>query len=234
MQRERLLQRACGLLALADEMLVEELLVGVVLVELVGREHDREDGYACIELHAHQALDDGLSDELVAVDAAVDDEAEADDRVNVAALGQAARDERDLVRTGDVVAVDVVRAVKRVREAVDRSINELAVPRRRDGGDAKGSWGGVLIHGASERLLQGSGLMQSSARTAFAACVVSLSFIRTMTVGSGISPDLLTPPADGRRALAGSCDWEVTITAGGELHPALRTWTRYVASCREV
>jgi len=40
-----------------------------------------------------------------------------------------------------------------------------------------------------------------------------------MTVGSGISPDLLTPAMCG--ALAGSA--HVRHTAGGEFHPALRT-----------
>ncbi len=47
------------------------------------------------------------------------------------------------------------------------------------------------------------------------------SFIRTVTVGSGIAPDLLTPPPKRKRALAGS--GLAPDTAGGEFHPALRT-----------
>jgi len=41
------------------------------------------------------------------------------------------------------------------------------------------------------------------------------------TVGSGITPDLLTPPSLslGRRSRARA----ETLTAGGEFHPALRT-----------
>src|SRR4051812_46256819 len=52
-----------------------------------------------------------------------------------------------------------------------------------------------------------------------------LSSIRTMTVGSGIAPDLLTLPLWTRKALAGSsfCISADPDTAGGELHPALRT-----------
>ena len=47
------------------------------------------------------------------------------------------------------------------------------------------------------------------------------SFIRTLTVGFGIAPNLLTLPQGERKALAGlGC---VTLTAGGEFHPALRT-----------
>jgi hypothetical protein len=46
-----------------------------------------------------------------------------------------------------------------------------------------------------------------------------------MTVGSGIAPDLLTLPLWTRKALAGSifCISADPDTAGGELHPALRT-----------
>src|ERR1700730_6994914 len=49
------------------------------------------------------------------------------------------------------------------------------------------------------------------------------SFIRTLTVGFGIAPNLLTlfPKQTGRRR---SRAWVLsTLTAGGEFHPALRT-----------
>jgi SAM-dependent methyltransferase len=49
------------------------------------------------------------------------------------------------------------------------------------------------------------------------------SFIRTMTVGPGIAPDLLTLLACGQKALAGSRKLAFVHTAGGEFHPALRT-----------
>lgn len=56
---------------------------------------------------------------------------------------------------------------------------------------------------------------------------LALSFIRTMTVGPGIAPGLLTP--NQRRAmvwalaaLVQSC-FHTAITAGGEFRPALRT-----------
>lgn len=54
-----------------------------------------------------------------------------------------------------------------------------------------------------------------------------VSFIRTMTVGFGITPNLLTPQRQRPlRALAGLCSPWTAITAGGELHPALRTHAR--------
>src|ERR1700687_4657695 len=46
------------------------------------------------------------------------------------------------------------------------------------------------------------------------------SFIRTLTVGFGITPNLLTLPR-GRKPLAGL--GLSTLTAGGDFHPALRT-----------
>jgi hypothetical protein len=60
---------------------------------------------------------------------------------------------------------------------------------------------------------------------------IPLSIIRTVTVGSGIAPDLLTLPPERRQALAG---WALrAITAGGELHPALRT-SRPIEAARDV
>jgi hypothetical protein len=58
----------------------------------------------------------------------------------------------------------------------------------------------------------------------------TFSFIRTMTVGSGISPDLLDLAClvKGAQALAGSwiTDRLGPHTAGGELRPALRMFAR--------
>src|ERR1700690_3688770 len=47
------------------------------------------------------------------------------------------------------------------------------------------------------------------------------SFIRTLTVGFGITPNLLTLPQGLKKALAGL--GYLAFTAGGDFHPALRT-----------
>jgi hypothetical protein len=48
------------------------------------------------------------------------------------------------------------------------------------------------------------------------------SFIRTVTVGFGVAPNLLTlPPRQEKKALAGL--GVAALTAGGDFHPALRT-----------
>jgi len=52
------------------------------------------------------------------------------------------------------------------------------------------------------------------------------SFIRTVTVGSGIGPDLLTLrrcAAGGARGLVGTAAGAGRPTAGGEFRPALKT-----------
>ena len=49
------------------------------------------------------------------------------------------------------------------------------------------------------------------------------SFIRTLTVGLGITPNLLTLLSGEKKALAGLGYF--TFTAGGDFHPALRTLT---------
>lgn len=54
------------------------------------------------------------------------------------------------------------------------------------------------------------------------------SFIRTITVGFGIAPNLLTRDQEKTvAALAGSSAFACPLTAGGEFHPALKTGARY-------
>src|SRR6202012_4283347 len=50
------------------------------------------------------------------------------------------------------------------------------------------------------------------------------SFIRTLTVGFGVAPNLLTLlPKRGRRRSRAWASLKETLTAGGDFHPALRT-----------
>ena len=80
--------------------------MGLVLVEVVGGEDGGDDRDAGIELHPHQAVDHRFGDELVAVDAAVDDQAGRDDRVVGAAFGEPLGVQRDLEGPGHLEAVD--------------------------------------------------------------------------------------------------------------------------------
>ena len=83
MQRPGLVQGiGAGLrrfLALVHEMFEEELLMFFPSMEVMRREHDREHRHFGFQLHLHQAADDRLGDELVAVDATIHHQAGGDD-----------------------------------------------------------------------------------------------------------------------------------------------------------
>ena len=65
--------------ALYDEMVVEELSVLVMLMVILRRQDGRYDWHLGVELNAHQPLDHGVGDELMPVDAPIDDEPGSDD-----------------------------------------------------------------------------------------------------------------------------------------------------------
>ena len=65
-------------------------------------------------------------------------------------------------------------------------------------------------------------MQQPAPKGAESAMSVLSSFIRTMTVGSGISPDLLTPSRCNTGSGARGLPESHRDTAGGEFHPALR------------
>src|ERR1700759_94715 len=73
---------------------------------------------------------------------------------------------------------------------------------------------------------QNQGTRNETARAFQAKAPASrpFSFIRTLTVGFGVAPNLLTllPKRGGRRSRAWASLKE-TLTAGGDFHPALRT-----------
>ena len=81
----------CGLGALFDELVIEELLVLVLLMKVVRRQDGRYDRHFGVQLNAHQPADDGVSDELVPVNAAIDDEPGGYDGGIAPALGEQQR-----------------------------------------------------------------------------------------------------------------------------------------------
>ena len=141
-------------------------------------------------------------------------------------------------RTGYVPGPDTLRA-ETAFAGTNFANPAFANPAFADGGDggfyALIAGGGelMLAHGALQRVgCAASGRQTGAPRHNAAArelCMLRLSrrvnapavhfsFIRTVTVGSGFPPDLLTPPRGGRsRALPESGN-----TAGGDFHPALR------------
>src|SRR5262245_15467347 len=213
---------------LDEEVLAKEALVLLVLMEALGGEHRRDDRHLGFDLHPHEAVDHGVGHELVAVDAAVDYEAGRDDRVVAARSGQQLRLQRYLKGAGYLDEVDRRRApaetAKLGHEGEPALIDDVLVPAGLHERDAARPCGGLpvacgrreevclvcLIHGCPRTLAPESGrhgLACADGRAQPPARrVVPFSFIRTVTVGLGFTPSLLTPPRGFRRALAGSCD----------------------------
>src|SRR3990167_111021 len=94
--------------ALLYKVLAVEAQVLFVLVKIARRQHGAEDGYIGVQLHAHEAVDDGGGDELVAVDAAIDDEAAGNDGVVTTAACQALGMQRDLEGAGHLEVVNLL------------------------------------------------------------------------------------------------------------------------------
>jgi hypothetical protein len=96
------------------------------------------------------------------------------------------------------------------------------------GGSGGGIFGQALIHGDLHGLDAESGRTGQKPHASARAASNPFSSIRTVTVGSGIAPDLLTPPPAGARGLMPARPhWSTpAITAGGDFHPAPRTPTQ--------
>jgi len=89
---------------------------------------------------------------------------------------------------------------------------------RGDDGGGTARQGLGMHEGARPANISSSGQGRSSSKQGNTNSLL-FSPIRTVTVGSGVSPDLLTLLK--QQALAGLFD-RIKITAGGEFHPALR------------
>ena len=141
----------------------------------------------------------------------------------------------DLLEEGDAAFLDHLAMPGRLHEGDPLRLGEPRMRRRRR---TLGHVGHVLVSmsgvGIGLQVLATSDSWLSSFRTRIRAYGTTsptrkrarppqpFSFIRTLTVGFGIAPNLLTLlPSGEKKALAGL--GYVTLTAGGDFHPALRT-----------
>ncbi len=109
--------------AFHQEMLAEELAVVIMLVEMLRRQHGRNDRDLGIELDAHQRADHRVGHEFVPVDAAVDDEAGGDHGGIAPGFGKNLRMERNLERTRDLEEID-----KRLGDSLFRQLGDEGRP----------------------------------------------------------------------------------------------------------
>ena len=64
-------QRFSRFLAFGTEMVIEKIMMCAVFMEMMRRQHDRKYGNFCVQLHLHHAFNHCLSNEVVAIDASI-------------------------------------------------------------------------------------------------------------------------------------------------------------------
>ena len=120
---------------LGDEVLGEEPLVRVVFMKLVGREDAGEHWHSGVELHPHQPADDGVGDELVTVDAPVDDQTGGHDGVEPTGLGEQLGVERDLEGPGQLEGLHLGDACRGdLKKTSSGAVDQVGMPTRLDEG----------------------------------------------------------------------------------------------------
>ena len=107
----------------------------LVLAILLRRQRDGEHRHAGIEPRAHQTVDHGLRDELVAINAAVHDERRRRDGRISAGRRKIARQQGHLEGTGNVEYVDAI-GRNDFAESFERTIDDVGVPAGFDEGKA--------------------------------------------------------------------------------------------------
>lgn len=143
--------RMRGFRALHEEVLREEAHVLLAMMEMMRRQHGREYRRAGVELHAHQAVDHGMRDELVPIDAAIDDEPRRDDPRIASALRETLRMQRNLECARDFKDVDIFARVALLQHRLDERrlalIDDIAMPASLHEGDARttGTGGGYSL-----------------------------------------------------------------------------------------
>src|SRR6266849_5142781 len=133
--------RAGQLLALGDHVRPKELLMIGMLVEVVRGQDGGQDGHLGLEGCLHDALQDGLRDEFMPVDPAVDHESARADRRVLARLGELLGHERDLQAARGREELDATLVVPAPGELRDErllaAVGDVRVPRGLDVGDLR-------------------------------------------------------------------------------------------------
>src|SRR5712691_3614153 len=124
----------CRLYALDLEVLMKKLVVRVVLMEMLGREHEGYDRDCSIKLYPHQCVNDGLCDKLMSVNTTVIDKASRNDNGKFSCLRQEFRLQRDLKTSGHFVEVNLIGRHTMSADFGDKGvaalIDDLPVPTR--------------------------------------------------------------------------------------------------------
>ncbi len=164
------------------------------LILVRGQRH-RQDGHARIQSGAHQAINHGLGHEIVTIDTSVHDKGGAGDGTVLAGGGQIAGQQGHFERAGHIEHINLIDG-NQFKKAIQCPINDVGMPVGLDERIAG------VCHLSSPLVTDTSpkAITNGQARAAHGP-VIRFSFIRTITVGSGIAPDLLTLSLTGARGL---------------------------------
>ena len=118
-----------------------EVLRMFFAVEVVRRQYRGKDRHAGVELYLHESANHGLSDELVPVNATVDNEARRDDSCIASTLRKPFCVQRDFECAGYFEEIDIVGAIAALlhgfEERVLALIDDIAMPARLNERDAR-------------------------------------------------------------------------------------------------
>ncbi|ABX63864.1 Hypothetical protein BCAN_B0693 [Brucella canis ATCC 23365] len=218
---------------------MEEVVMLLAFMEMVRRQHDAQHRHFRFKLHLHHAVDNGRRHEIMTIDAAVDHEGRTDDGCIAPGSGQCLGVKGNFICTRHVEYLYLDAATRLCGQFGDKAfarfVNDVGVPAGLNECDFKGCLvRTALVHRFLTKLESGRTKGRKNDAGRRNPDAHSLSSIRTLTVGSGISPDLLTLKWHANRlpfqALAGL---KIAFhTAGGEFHPAPRTSPRTIARAR--
>ena len=120
-------------------MLEEELFVLAMLMEMMRRQHDREDRHFSLQLDRHDAVDDRFGDEVMTVDSTVDHKPCRDDDRIAAGFCEQFGLEWNFKAAGDVDGIHGLRFdaqfIQRIGERKVGLIDDVLVPTGADKGD---------------------------------------------------------------------------------------------------
>jgi len=139
LQRQNLLHRLGCLGALADEVIAEERPVRGGFLIMMRRQRDRKAGNAGFQPDIHQPGHHRAGDEIVTIDAAIDDKGGGHDGIIAPGPGQFLGQTRHLEGAGNVEGVDPRAGKQRGclgQKTVMGTVHDLGVPAGLDEGDA--------------------------------------------------------------------------------------------------
>lgn len=122
---------------LYNEVLAKEVVMHFTLMELLGREHSRENRHFSTELYLHKCINNRMCHKLVPVDAAVDNQPCSDYRAISASFGQQLRMQGDFegARHLEYIYVRYVSRPDLLQESNASYVNDLPMPARLDKSD---------------------------------------------------------------------------------------------------